>query len=241
MKELKRERLAYYDTNHGRRIKIGRFDTSDFPNNLKLIEIASGKDIITPSRDTMLEIGCGSGKMLAHLQNRGCNVAGLDISSIALKYVNSQNLNSKLTQADGIALPFPEDTFDAILSFDSLEHVESAAKLFKEVARTLKPNGAFIFRTPNKLFDTLWELLNGKPLVDQRLFHPQVQSYNNLKKLSQISGLNLNLYKLPIVDGTMKNKFKKRLGISPSIVNLIPWEKIPLPVYPVFSGIAIKT
>ena len=51
---------------------------------------------------------------------------------------------------DGPTLPYPDDTFDIVVSDNVLEHLEDPAAVFAEVARVLKPGGRFLAKTPNK-------------------------------------------------------------------------------------------
>ncbi len=51
----------------------------------------------------------------------------------------------------GEQLPFPDATFDLVVSVWVVEHLETPEKVFAEVARVMKPNGHFIFLTPNAL------------------------------------------------------------------------------------------
>ncbi|MEI6632717.1 MAG: Coenzyme F420 hydrogenase/dehydrogenase, beta subunit C-terminal domain [Chlamydiota bacterium] len=50
-------------------------------------------------------------------------------------------------------LPFPDDSFDAVLSFETAEHIFDPAAFIGEIARVLKPGGCLLLTTPN----TAWE------------------------------------------------------------------------------------
>ena len=59
-------------------------------------------------------------------------------------------------QADAMkGLPFPDDYFDVIVSFETIEHLDDYRNFLGECARTLKEKGVLIFSTPNKFRDIL--------------------------------------------------------------------------------------
>jgi SAM-dependent methyltransferase len=51
---------------------------------------------------------------------------------------------------DAVAMPFDDDTFDAVMLFDVLEHVREDARLVAEVQRVLKTDGIIVVSTPNE-------------------------------------------------------------------------------------------
>jgi len=60
----------------------------------------------------------------------------------------SENESKKLRHEDLTQLSFASDSFDAILSFDVLEHIPDYRSAFAECARTLKPAGKMLFSVP---------------------------------------------------------------------------------------------
>ena len=48
------------------------------------------------------------------------------------------------------SLPFPDASFDAVCTADSLEHVDNLASVLDEAARVLRPGGIFVFDTVNR-------------------------------------------------------------------------------------------
>jgi ubiquinone/menaquinone biosynthesis C-methylase UbiE len=47
--------------------------------------------------------------------------------------------------ADGVALPFRDYLFDVVMADNVLEHLEHPQAVLQEIARSLKPDGAFVF------------------------------------------------------------------------------------------------
>jgi SAM-dependent methyltransferase len=100
--------------------------------------------------DSVLEIGCGTGYVLASLREvlPSARFAGSEISTIGLTYA-AQRLGSEvaLFQMDAVAIPFSNE-FDLIAACDVLEHLEDDVKALSEIHRALKPGGGTILTVP---------------------------------------------------------------------------------------------
>jgi 2-polyprenyl-6-hydroxyphenyl methylase/3-demethylubiquinone-9 3-methyltransferase len=101
---------------------------------------------------TVLDIGCGGGLLTQFLADRGHHVAGIDLSEGSLAVARKKDLVSRIQyiHGSGYALPFSENTFDAVCAMDLLEHVEDPNKIIQEASRVLKPGGLFFFHTFNR-------------------------------------------------------------------------------------------
>lgn len=89
----------------------------------------------------LLDAGCGTGHHMAELRKRGYEVAGVDASKEMLKYARENNPDSEILEADVEEIPFPDESFDIILSVEVLRHLPRSAKTISEMARLLKPGG----------------------------------------------------------------------------------------------------
>jgi ubiquinone/menaquinone biosynthesis C-methylase UbiE len=67
-----------------------------------------------------------------------------------------QNANVHRVLADGMFLPFKDQTFDIVIADNVFEHLTSPRAVLEEVARCLKPKGAFVFLCPNKHSYIAW-------------------------------------------------------------------------------------
>lgn len=104
----------------------------------------------------VLDAACGEGYGASLLSKGAASVEGLDISSESIanaqmKYDNN-NLNFTVGSIDH--LPFQDNSFDIVVSFETLEHVneEMQLKFLHEVKRVLASGGTLIISTPNKRF-----------------------------------------------------------------------------------------
>src|SRR6266480_7541309 len=100
-----------------------------------------------PDAKNVLELGCGTGSMLKHLQN-AYEVSGLDTSSKMLSIARKKVRRAKLFRQNMVDFQI-DDRFDVIFCvFDSINHVRRFSewkKVFANARRQLKPAGCFIF------------------------------------------------------------------------------------------------
>ena len=102
---------------------------------------------------SVLDIGCNTGYGTSILATGAKNVAGVDVSDRAIKYANAKYANEGLTfqVVDGARIPFEDNAFDVVTSFQVVEHLVEYESFFREVRRVLAPGGIVILTTPNSL------------------------------------------------------------------------------------------
>jgi SAM-dependent methyltransferase len=105
--------------------------------------------------DHILEIASGSGGPALYLAKKfKCRITGLDINEEGIKTANQQALDDKITTvkfrlADvNQRLPFDDETFDAVLCADSMNHFRDRLKYLKEWCRVLKAGKRALFTDP---------------------------------------------------------------------------------------------
>lgn len=94
----------------------------------------------------VLDLGCGRGGALEQLGDMVTHPLGLDPDWLSLAEHRLPDLPRAVAPAD--ALPLPAQSVDLVLSSWVLEHLPDPARTFREVARVLRPGGAFIFLAP---------------------------------------------------------------------------------------------
>ena len=104
----------------------------------------------------VLEVGCGAAQCTRWLAGRGARVAGVDLSLAQLRESalldEAAGTSVPVVQADGLALPFPESTFDlAFSAYGAVPFVGDGAGLMREVARVLRPGGRWVFSVGHPL------------------------------------------------------------------------------------------
>jgi SAM-dependent methyltransferase len=100
-----------------------------------------------PNARNLLELGCGTGSMMKHLQHN-YQVSGLDTSHRMLSIARHKVPHARLFRQDMVDFQIDEK-FDVICCvFDSINHVRRFSdwkKIFAGVGRHLSPGGCFIF------------------------------------------------------------------------------------------------
>lgn len=96
------------------------------PEKAKLLkEFAVGK---------ILDVACGSGIYTNYLSKIGHSVIGLDNQPEFIKKAKAKYPSVNFRVGDGLGLPFPNNSFDTVVLFDILEHLDGQ-KLIKEALR----------------------------------------------------------------------------------------------------------
>ncbi len=98
----------------------------------------------------ILDVGCGIGRPALRIAAMtGADVLGITISAqqveqaIALASAESLSDRVRFLCADGMAMPFEDASFDAVLAFESIVHMDRATAL-REMGRVLKPGGRLV-------------------------------------------------------------------------------------------------
>lgn len=140
----------------------------------------------------ILEVACGRGGFSNDLAHAGACVTGCDFSfvavSVAEKKVQAAISRPPVTflQGDAQNLPFADDSFDLVISCETIEHVPDAPKALREMRRVSRPGGKLFLTTPNYAnFMGLYELYSwfrhpgrkdDQPF-DRRQWFPQIRKF----------------------------------------------------------------
>ena len=101
----------------------------------------------------LLDIGCGNGAQTAFFIDDFSYTVGVDVQHTPMA---ESEVKADWVAAAAENLPFPNNTFDAVITFEVLEHVVDPVQMVKELYRVLKPGGQVVLSVPNKwwIFET---------------------------------------------------------------------------------------
>lgn len=109
---------------------------------------------ILPREGRFLEVGCGTGGLLAAAARETMDIRGVDIALrwlvIARRRLRDLGLSVPLIGASADRLPWPDGTFDAVVADSLLEHLDDPLAALREFRRVLKPGGRLFAWSPNR-------------------------------------------------------------------------------------------
>ena len=156
-------------------------------------KIKLAKSILSQFKfNNCLDVGCASGYMLSQIAHLYPNAKyfGIDIYDKAIDYAKKTYPNIEFNVASADRLPFEDKTFDVILFYETIEHVENPKDCLKEIKRILKKDGILILTMDSgsllfRLVWFVWENTRGKIWQGAHL-HPF--HHTELEQLIQSSG-----------------------------------------------------
>ena len=110
--------------------------------------------------DRVLDMGCGGGRHAFALYRRGADVTALDRSAGDLVDVEAvfgamreageapAGARARTVRGDAYALPFDDDSFDAVIAAEVLEHLPEDERAMAELHRVLRPGGSLAVTVP---------------------------------------------------------------------------------------------
>ena len=165
----------------------------------------------------VLDAGCGTGYGTHYLANTGAaSIIGIDKSfeaiNFAKKYRKRKNLEYKVM--DVCKTEFRENTFDAIISFEVLEHLSSInqEKFISETRKILKPKGVLYISCPNASLSEGINPYHLKELTKTEFEQLLQKYYKNVKILGQ---------DISIKGRMQKREFVKYFNSKVSLSNFI--------------------
>lgn len=204
----------------------------------------------------ILDMSCGVGTFAFHGLRKGYDVYGIEPENWKLEYIKlkikEQNLpkiwEQRFIKGIGENLPFKDDTFDYIITYQTLEHVQNLEKCIDEMIRVLKNGGKLKIHAPdydsfyephyhliffpkmNKKLASIYLKILRRPTIGLNTLN-WTTSKSILKILSKYENIEIinlsELYRNRKID-FVKSKYHLPKLISNILVNLIYYKKVYL-------------
>ena len=114
--------------------------------------------------ETILDVGCGTGRLCSFVQDKHVDYIGVDISQKMLEVAKRDCAQGKFLQASMLRLPFTDHTFDRVFSIAALHHLATADErlaALRESVRVLKPGGKLYLTVMGLWLPRYWKNRQG--------------------------------------------------------------------------------
>jgi SAM-dependent methyltransferase len=147
----------------------------------------------------VLDAPCGSGALVLALRSEGYDAHGLDIDA-----AGTAPLGTAFRRADLTApFPWPDASFDVVLSVEGIEHLENRFAYLREIHRILKPGGTLILTTTNvsavrsrvRFFASGFHIRDPRPLREASpdpMHHIALGTFPDLRYMLHTTGFALD-------------------------------------------------
>lgn len=102
----------------------------------------------------VLDIACGEGYGSAMLAESAATVIGVDIDQASVDHATRRygplHTNLRYERGSATAIPLADNSVDAVVSFETIEHIHEQQELLQEIARVLRDDGFLIISSPDR-------------------------------------------------------------------------------------------
>jgi SAM-dependent methyltransferase len=180
----------------------------NFEANVRFIDMTGVVSVGTH----LLEIGAGTGQLLAALRARGVAAEGVELRQDLIEEAHRFFGSLPIQRVSGTALPFADGTFDVVSSFDVFEHIPDSDAHLAEVQRVLRTGGTYLIQTPNKWTNVVFETIRWRSFTRFREDHCSLHTMRELVARLRASGFDPRAYDVPVVNAFFREKVKRYAG-----------------------------
>lgn len=122
----------------------GRIRLEHYHRYAVVLDMVRGKSV--------LDIACGEGYGSALMADVARTVDGIDVSEEAVRHASSiyDRPGLRFSRGSATDLEFPDDSFDVVVSFETIEHLAEQMEMLAELRRVLRPSGLLVISSPNR-------------------------------------------------------------------------------------------
>ena len=128
---------------------------------------------------SVLELACGTGYYLNHLAKKGYSMTGLEPAQGMRERAQAKNPDVKVVEGIATELPFPDNSFDAVVSIELFRYLETVdiKKGYEEIMRVLKPGGIMVVTLVNKYALDAFQFSYQSKLLMEKAFGKEIINY----------------------------------------------------------------
>ncbi|MGH2784968.1 MAG: methyltransferase domain-containing protein [Actinomycetota bacterium] len=161
----------------------------------------------------VLDAGCGEGYGSAMLAARAASVVGVDLERDVIEHAAERYPGVRFETGDLATLGFADASFDAVVTFQVIEHMQSPRGFVAECARVLRPGGLLVLSTPNRLTFSPTGVRNPFHTVE---FAPaELRSVLEDRFVVLLLGGTFHRWRLSFVERMMRASLPERLIAQP--------------------------
>lgn len=178
----------------------------------------------------ILEIGSGTGTMLHTLRQRGFDAQGVELRQAFIDQAHTWYGALPIVRVAGFELPFPDQSFDVVMSFDVFEHIRDSDSHLREVTRVLRPGGSYLLQTPNKWTNVVFETIRWRSLTAWREDHCSLHTLGELERRLARHGFSpIRAFDVPVVNDFFRAKVRTHAGWPGTLaLTLVNPDRFPL-------------
>ena len=181
------------------------WNTADFEDLLRCCQfddaVQSSLKWLNARSDKILEAGCGSGRVVKYLYDRGyTNIYGIELNESVVTWINKTFPMLNIIAGDLLNMPYESNYFDVVLSYGVVEHFpKGLSDPLKSIFSVLKPGGTAIITVPSlNLFrqinywwnqKSIYAFLKNNPML-RRLLGKEPVNQSNIGYLYRIHPMN---------------------------------------------------
>ena len=152
LSSLDKQMAWFYSQQDGREMYQSMLDTQeDVNNDLSSVRHLMPQYICDLKPETILEIGCASGRLYRQLRQYGYqgNYSGLEVADYVIQQNRHEHPEANWQCSKAYNIPFPDSSFEVCFSLYVLEHLVYPERGLTEMMRVIKPNGRLVLVFPD--------------------------------------------------------------------------------------------
>ena len=119
----------------------------------------------------VLDVGCGTGRIIKALTEKEAIVTGVDLSPEMILVAKKKFPKIEFAEADAEKLPFKDEEFDVVVASFLIVHLKTLQKAFDEIYRVIKPGGFFVVTNINQRKAPKLKLAEQNKIVIDSYYH----------------------------------------------------------------------